>query len=40
MPQITPKDDTYGRVVEFKQVIKAIISQELDFDECLTMTLD
>jgi hypothetical protein len=39
MPQVTLKDDIYSRVVEFKNVIEAVISQNLDFNECLSMIL-
>ena len=39
MPQVTLKDDSYNRAVEFKHVIEAVISQELDFNECLSLIL-
>ena len=39
MYQVTLKDDIYNRLVEFNHVIEAVISQELDFDECLSLIL-
>jgi hypothetical protein len=39
MPQVTLKDDIYNRAVEFKHVIEAVISQELDFNDCLSLIL-
>jgi hypothetical protein len=39
MHQVTLKDEFCNRAVEFKHVIEAVISQDLDFNECLSMIL-
>jgi hypothetical protein len=37
MHQVTLKDDIYNPFMEFKHVIEAVISQEIDFEECFSM---
>lgn len=39
MPEITVSKEIYERVVEFKQVVEAVLEEEISFDDCAALIL-
>jgi hypothetical protein len=39
MPEIAISDEMYARVREFKQVVEAVIDEEIDLDGCVELVL-
>ena len=39
MPDIVISEEMYARVMEFKQVVEAVIKEEISFDVCVELIL-
>lgn len=39
MPEIKVSKEMYERVVEFKQVVEAVLEEEISFDDCAALIL-
>jgi hypothetical protein len=39
MPEISISEDTYERLVAFKEVVEVVIEEEIDFDTCADLIL-
>lgn len=39
MPEITVSKEIYERVAEFKQVVEAVLEEEMSFDDCAALIL-
>jgi hypothetical protein len=39
MPEIAISDEMYARLKEFRQVIEAVIDEEIDLDSCVALVL-
>ena len=40
MPEIAISKEMYARVAEFKQVVEAVIEEEISFDDCVDLILE